>query len=172
MCDPFTQALITIGSIIIGTGSSLEAQRKAKSSASKSKKEQEKANRLERGRADLQRSRERRRAIAKRRIQQAQIISSAQASGVAGSSASLGAQSALLTDTAGNIGFAQSQAAAQQGIFGARQGSANALFGGQQAVAQNNFNQSLIGFAGQFGTGGKLENFFSTPTPPALAPTP
>ena len=93
--------------------------------------EQEKANDLARAEAELANSKSRRQAVAERRVRQADIVASADASGVGQSSSALTSAGAIGSDTAGNIGAANNQLASAYG---------------QQIAAQNitDLNNQLV----------------------------
>lgn len=77
------------------------------------KKANKRANRIQQRTAELENQRNARRAIAQRRIQQAELISSAQSTNVGSNSSVTGAVGSLQTQTAANIGFANTQLAGQ-----------------------------------------------------------
>jgi len=103
-------AVATVISTVAGVGSAAASYRATQ--------EQNKAERrsrdIDRRQAALENARQRRLAIAQRRIQEAEIGQLAENQGVAGSSSVAGARGALLSDTASNIGFANTQVASNQ----------------------------------------------------------
>ena len=109
---------------VLGTAAtikSLDEQREAQ-------KEQEKAAEIEEAKADIQNARQRRRAVAQARVQQAQAANAAAVSGRAGSSAEAGAIAGIGSQTASNIGLQRTVTGANTAIR-ARQRSANRSLG-------------------------------------------
>lgn len=75
-----------------------------------------KAQRFERRKAELENAKNARRAIAQRRIQQADILASNEATGTRSNSAVSGAVGSLTTQTAANTGFANTGLAGSIGV--------------------------------------------------------
>ena len=108
-------------------------------SASAANKAQRKAGKLERAQAQINQNREIRRAIAAKRLQQAELLQGAEALGTRTNSAVSGAVGSLSTQTAANIGFSNTQFGTQRAqstilqsgaTRAARFGGVSSLFGG------------------------------------------
>lgn len=100
-------AVATVISTVAGVGSAAAGYR----ATQEQNKAERRARDIDRRQAALENARQRRLAIAQRRIQEAEIGQLAESQGVAGSSSVAGARGALLSDTASNIGFANTQIA-------------------------------------------------------------
>jgi len=118
----------------------------------KRNKAESRARKIEQAAASLENQRRIRRAIAQRRIQEAEIQSLGVDQGVQGSSSIAGARSSLVTQTGANIGAARTQ-------FGAEQGRANVLASGYRKGAKYDSFGSILGSVGQAsqGLGGFIE---------------
>lgn len=112
------------------------------------------ARQIERRQAALENARQRRLAIAQRRIQMAEQEQSAENQGIMSSSALSGARGALLSDTASNIGFANTQIASNTlradtiGRGYSRAASLNTFANGLNSIGQA--AQSVGTFAARF----------------------
>ena len=107
---------------------------------------QEEANKARARIGDIRAQRERSRAIQEQRVLSARTEASATASGGATSSTTAGAQASLQSQLASNLGFQQTQRAAQGTIFERQQAAQNALQRGAQAQA---LGQSIFQASGQ-----------------------
>lgn len=125
-------------SAIAAVGSGVAANR----SASAQNKAQKRAGALERAQAQVEHNRNVRRAIAARRLQQAQLIQAGQTEGLSFSSSISGAVGSLTTQTASNIGTASS-------ILGAQLGQSRALQRGASRAARFGTISNTLGSIGQ-----------------------
>jgi Flp pilus assembly protein TadB len=124
--------------LVIGAASAYESHRAAKATEKSNKK----ANRLERTTAEIENQRNARRAIAARRLQQAELIQAAQSSNVGANSSVSGAVGSLTTQTASNIGFANTQLAGQVA-------TSNVLLRGQSKALKHNTRAAGLSLFGQ-----------------------
>lgn len=94
---------------------------------------QERAARIQQRQAELETRRRSRRAIAGQRIARAEMIQATETMGARGSSSLAGATGSLITQTASNIGAAQSSLAADIGI------NRSLMRGARQAAKYNTY---------------------------------
>jgi hypothetical protein len=118
-------------------------------------KAQDRAAKMERRAAEIENVRRARRGVAERRIQQAEILQGAAATGMRGSSAVSGAVGSLTTQTASSIGAANTQLAANIGAN-------RALIKGAKTAGMYNTLGSLF----QAGSGLASSGAFTKATPP------
>lgn len=98
-----TTAISTVASLGAGV-----AQQRAINEQNKAER---RSRQLEQRQAALENARRRRQALAQQRIRAAEITQAGENQGIAGSSTVAGARGALVTQTASNIGFSQTQEA-------------------------------------------------------------
>lgn len=98
---------------VVGTGAQINQARKAGKAA-------EEQNDIAIARSNVERSRNIRRAVAQSRVQQAETVAQAQATGASESSGTAGALAQEIGGTGGNIGFAQQIGGFQTSMFKSR----------------------------------------------------
>jgi hypothetical protein len=106
------ETALVVGALIAAVGSGVAAQQNAQA-AKAERKGAKKTNLINQQRAEIENQRNARRAIAARRVQQAELIASAQPGQVGANSALSGAVGSLTTQTGANIGFASTMLAGQ-----------------------------------------------------------
>lgn len=136
---PAVLAAVTAVATIGGTVASVVATEKRNKAESRARK-------IEQAAASLENQRRIRRAIAARRVREAEIQSLGVAQGVQDSSSLSGARSSLVTQTGANIGANQAQ-------FGAAQGRADVLASGYRRGAKFDSFANILGSVGQASQG-------------------
>lgn len=161
---PFPWLAAALIATVVSTGASVAATQEQVKAEKKRAKTQRRTQ-------ELARVKENRRAIAQRRVQEAEIIQGGEASGTRTNSAVSGAVGSLRSTTAGNIGFANTQFAgntlasrqsergmrnaARLGTFANVAGTAASLFATgaslratSQQAAQTQYTQRQYGLPG------------------------
>ncbi len=123
-------ALLYIGMAVALAGSTYATVQQAEG-AKEQRKENKKKNLIDQRSAEIENQRNARRAIAARRVQAAELTAAGQPGQVRSNSAMQGAIGSLTTQTASNIGFANT-------MLGAQVASSNAYIRGQNAVSKAN----------------------------------
>ena len=135
---------------------------------SRARGEQRRASALQQRRADIQQQRQTRAQIRQARAQRAQVANVAAQTGVATSSANVGAQASIGSQFGSNVGFIQQTGALSQGIAAANQRAANAL--GRAGLFQTAGNLALS--AGSSGIFNRTPNTLTTTNNPNPATSP